>query len=210
MSAERWKSSTPSDTVSVVCVRMRAGDAGDGGGDGVDLADMRAARPRRSRACAPAFSRMPRSDRPNGELISAAAHQEQQEQHDQRVPVGGVAVEVELEHAEQRPHVHALQAVGAAGQPARAVGGLQQQQAEAERDHDQREMPEARDDEAHQVAEQPGRDAPRSAGRSAARPSPTWRSGRRCRRRSRRTRRGRATRCRHSRGSDRARAQTAR
>ena len=48
----------------------------------------------------------------------------------------------------------ALQAIGAARQPARTVGGLEQQEAEAQRNHDQREMPEPRDDEAHQVTEQ--------------------------------------------------------
>ena len=81
---------------------------------------------------------MPRSARPNGELISRRAHQENQEQHGQRIAIGGVAVEIELEHAEQRPDVDALQAVDAAGEPARAVGRFVQQQPEAERDHDQR------------------------------------------------------------------------
>ncbi len=82
--------------------------------------------------------------------------QEHHEQHGERIAVGGVAVEVEIETAEQRPDVHALQPVAAAGQPARAVGRLLQQQAEAERDHDQRQMPKARDHEARGVAEQSG------------------------------------------------------
>ena len=90
-------------------------------------------------------------------------HQEEHEQHDQRVPVGGVAVEIEPEQAEQRPHPHALQAVGAAGEPARAVGGLEQQEPEAERDHDQRQMAEARDDEAHQHSRAGPRQCPRSS-----------------------------------------------
>ena len=43
--------------------------------------------------------------------ISSTDHQ-----HDQRVGIGGAAVEVELEAAEQRAHHDALQAVGAAGE----------------------------------------------------------------------------------------------
>ena len=54
----------------------------------------------------------------------------------------------------------ALQAVHAAGQPAGAVGELRQQQAEAEREHDQGEMPEAADDETRGIAD----DARRRAG----------------------------------------------
>ncbi len=50
----------------------------------------------------------------------------------------------------------ALQAVEAAGEPARAVGRLLQQQADAERDHDQREVAKPRDDEAREIAEQAG------------------------------------------------------
>ena len=73
--------------------------------------------------------------------------------------------------------LHALQAVGAAGEPARAVGGFEQQEAEAERDHDQREMPEARDDEAHQIAEQARRDAGDQQPGQRLAPAAIWRSG---------------------------------
>src|SRR5262249_19527513 len=80
-------------------------------------------------------------------------HQEEAEQNHERIGVGGGAVEIELEDAEQLPHAHALQAVGAAGQPARAVGRLGEQQAEAKRDHDQREMAETGDDETREISE---------------------------------------------------------
>ena len=37
--------------------------------------------------------------------------QEHHKQHGQRIAIGGLAVEIEIEHAEQRPDVDALQAV---------------------------------------------------------------------------------------------------
>ena len=97
--------------------------------------------------------------------------------------------------AEERPDVDALQAIQAAGQPARAVGRFLQQQAEAERDHDQRQMAESRDDEARRIAEQAGGHAA-TAVRRAARPSPYLDNSPRYRRRCRKRRRGRARRCR--------------
>src|SRR5207237_2992832 len=75
------------------------------------------------------------------------------EQRGQRIGVGGVAIEVELENAEQRPDRNALQAVAAAGEPVRTVRRLEGEQPEAERDHDQCEMAEARDDEAYGIAD---------------------------------------------------------
>jgi len=83
-------------------------------------------------------------------------HQEEDEQNHERIGVGGGAVEIELEDAEELPHAHALQTIGAAGQPARAVGRLGEQQAKAERDHDQREVAKARDDETRDISEQAG------------------------------------------------------
>ena len=99
---------------------------------------------------------MPRSDSPNGELMMRRATRKTMNSDDERIGVGGLAVQVEAEIVEDRPHLHALQAVGAAGEPARAVRRLVQQQAHAERDHDQGEMAEARDDEARSVADDPG------------------------------------------------------
>ena len=124
--------------------QQRAGDAGDHGARWCRSCGGARGSARRCAGMRAEFSRMPRSDRPNGELIMRRVDQEHEEQHDQRIGVGGVAVEIEAEGAEERPDLHALQAVGAAGEPARAVGRLVQQQAQAERDHDQREMAEAR------------------------------------------------------------------
>ena len=52
---------------------------------------------RRSRGMRTAFSRMPRSDRPNGELISRRATRKDRNSTIERIAVGGVAVEIELE-----------------------------------------------------------------------------------------------------------------
>ena len=81
-------------------------------------------------------------------------HQEDREQHAQRVGVGGVAVEIEPEAAQQRPDAHALEPVGAAGQPVGAVGRLVEQHAQTERDHDQGQVLDAGDDEARGVPDQ--------------------------------------------------------
>ena len=77
----------------------------------------------------------------------APRDEKQQEQHDQRVAVGRDAVEVELEVSEQGPDPDALEPVGATGQPGSAVCRLVQQQPDAQRNHDQGEVPEAGDDE---------------------------------------------------------------
>jgi len=89
-----------------------------------------------------------------GRMNQPPRKQKHQKQHRKRIGVGGRAVNIEFEQAEQRPDLDALQSVRAAGQPARAVAGLLQQQAEAERNHDQREVAETRDDEARGVADQ--------------------------------------------------------
>jgi hypothetical protein len=138
--------------------QQRTGDARHHGSDCISLADVRLARrPDRRhahRVLADAAQREAerRRDQP-------AHHQEHQKQHGERIGVADVAPEIEREVSEQRPHPHALQAIGAAGEPMRAVRSLGEQQAEAERDHDQGEMAEARDDEAREIAEQPGRGA---------------------------------------------------
>src|SRR5580700_11057492 len=82
--------------------------------------------------------------------------QENEEQSGKRVTIGGVAVEIETNFSEQRPSMNALQAVEAAGEPAGAVGHFLQYQADAQRDHDQRQVAKSRDDETGQIAEQAG------------------------------------------------------
>ena len=94
--------------------------------------------------------------KPERRVDQPPRHQEGQKQNDERIGVGGIAVEIEFEHADELPHPHALQAVGAAGQPASAVGRLGEQQAEAERDHDQSEVAEAGDDETREISEHAG------------------------------------------------------
>src|SRR5580704_9788922 len=84
--------------------------------------------------------------------------QENEEQSGKRVTIGGVAVEIETNFSEQRPGMNALQAVEAAGEPAGAVGHFLQYQADAQRDHDQRQVAKPRDDEAREIAEQAGGD----------------------------------------------------
>jgi len=79
-------------------------------------------------------------------------HEEAREEDRERVGVRSPAVEVELEKPEQGPHPHALQAVGAAGERVGAVRRLGEEQAEAEREHDEREMAKAHDDVAAEVA----------------------------------------------------------
>ena len=73
-------------------------------------------------------------------MDDAPRQQEQHEQRRQAVGVGGAADEIEVEAAEQRPDDHALQAVGAAGEPVELVGELVQHQRDAERHHQAREV----------------------------------------------------------------------
>src|SRR5215831_8480927 len=83
-------------------------------------------------------------------------NQKNNKQQRQRIGVGRVAVKIEAKAAEDRPGVNALHPVGAAGEPARAVGDLLKQQGKSERQHDQGQMAEARDDETRQIAENAG------------------------------------------------------
>ena len=150
-SAERWKSSDVERHGLGGLRQQRAGDAGHDRGDGVDLADMRAARRADRRHADARFSRMPRKRQAERRIDQPPRHQERQEQHDQRIAVGGVAVEIELEQCR------------AAATCARPAGRRRRRSASSrcwrpraaaspkpERDHDQREMPEARDDEARE------------------------------------------------------------
>ena len=108
--------------------QQRAGDAGDHRGDRVDRADMRPARRADRRHAGRVFADAAQRQ-PERRMDQPPRDQENRRTARQRVAVGGVAVKIELEVAEQRPHVDALQAIGAAGEPACAVGDFLQQQA---------------------------------------------------------------------------------
>ena len=71
------------------------------------------------------FSRMPVSERPNGEWTSRRAPTSTGTAR-QAIEIGGLAEQVEAEAAEDRPDLHALQPVVAAGELGRLVGGLVQ------------------------------------------------------------------------------------
>ena len=206
-SAERWKLSASSERTAWFAP-ARAGNTGEGGGDGIDLAEM-------ARLGAPIagmraqFSRMPRSDRPNGELISRRAARKTHEQHRQRIAVGGIAEEIELESAEQRPHAMPCNPSSPPVSQLALLAASSSQQAQPERDHDQRKMAEARNDETRWHS-RPGLRRAAANRPEMARPRRISKTARRYRRQCRKRRHGQATPCRHSRGSDRARARTAR
>jgi hypothetical protein len=67
---------------------------------------------------------------------------------------GGLAVEVEPEHAEDRVDLHAREPVRPAGEPAGLVGDLQQDRRDREREHEQRQRLGAQDDRAGGQPEQ--------------------------------------------------------
>ena len=73
-------------------------------------------------------------------MHDAPRQQEQHEQHDQRIEEAGLAEHVEGEQAEDRLHLDALQAVGAAGDVGEAFGERLQQQRDAERHHQPRQV----------------------------------------------------------------------
>ena len=70
------------------------------------------------------------------------------------VQVRHAADDVELEQPEHLPHRHAAQAVDAAGDERRLVGGFEQQQRDAERHHQPRKVLAAHDEKAGQPADQ--------------------------------------------------------
>ena len=73
---------------------------------------------------------------------------EHDEQHGEAVAVGDASLEVELEHAEQLADDHAGESVDAARDGRRLVRRLEEQHADAERDHDPREVAAADDEDA--------------------------------------------------------------
>src|SRR5688572_19975498 len=131
---------------------QRAGDAGHHRGDGVGLAQVRAARRADRRHAHRVLADAAQGEAERG-VNDAAGDQEAHEEDRQGIGVGAAAEHVEAK-AEHRGHLESLQAVGAAGEAARAVGGLVQQQAQAHGEHDQREVAEAHDDVAGGVADE--------------------------------------------------------
>ena len=105
-----------------------------------------------------AFDRAQRQ--PERRIDDAARDQEQHEQHDQAVDVGGAAEDIEREVAEHRLHHDALKAVGAAGD-LEPIGDLAQHEGDAERHHQARQVGAAQHQEAGDESEhrrgKPGR-----------------------------------------------------
>ena len=83
-----------------------------------------------------------------------AYRQPAQEQHDQAVDIGGLAEQVEAKPAEDRPDLHPLQPVIAAGQPARLVDRLVEHRGDDQGQHQQGEPRRTQDDEARQQPDQ--------------------------------------------------------
>ena len=124
-----------------------AGDAGEHGGDRV-RGDEAPAHRRADRMHAHHVLANPGQRAPERRMHQHAHEQPAQEQDRQAVPVGGAAEHVEAEGAEDRLDAHALQAVGAAGQPARLVGQLLQHEDDGKREHQQGQAVRAQDDHA--------------------------------------------------------------
>ncbi len=102
-------------------------------------------------------------------MDDATRQQEQQEQHGERIEEAGLAEHVELEQPEQRLHLDALQAIGAAGDVGEALGQRFQQQRDAERHHQPRQVDAADDEEAGGEAEHRGGQARRNQRQRPAR-----------------------------------------
>ena len=81
---------------------------------------------------------------------------EQQEQDGEAVGERRAPGQVEREQPEQRLHRDALQAVGAAGDRRRLVGDLGQQERDAERHHQARQVGAAQHEEARREARERG------------------------------------------------------
>src|SRR5262249_45900573 len=105
---------------------QRAGDAGNGGRDGVDDDEAPAHRRADRMHAIDVFADA--GERPTkGRVDDAAHHVEQNEQHHTAIDIIGAAVEVVVEHAEQRPDGDAGNAVVAAGEVLEQVADFLQQ-----------------------------------------------------------------------------------
>ena len=92
--------------------------------------------------------------------VDQPPHQEPAAEQDrQAIEEGGPAEEIEPEGAEDRRHHHPREAVGAAREPGRLVGDLEDDRSNSEGEHEQREGARAQDHCARQRAEQSRRRA---------------------------------------------------
>ena len=140
--------------------QQRAGDPGIAGRERVDRDEAPVDRDAdRGAAQRIALDRLERQ--PERRIDDAPRQQEQEEQHDEAVDVGGVAEHVEPAGAEDRRDGDALETVGAAGDLAEAVGELEAHQRDAERHHQPREVGPAQHQEARREAEHRRREAGR-------------------------------------------------
>ena len=97
-------------------------------------------------------------------LRHAPEQHKEKQQHAQGIVGRGLAGQVKLEAAQDGPHHHSLQTIGAAGQPVELVGQLHENQAQAQRDHQAREVAAAQNRQRGHQAQQRGR---RNADRQA-------------------------------------------
>ena len=86
----------------------------------------------------------------------------------EHVEVSGLPEHGPAEEPEQRLQRHARQAVVAAGEPHRLVGGLVDDRADAERDHDERQARQPQDQRTDRQREQSRRSAARQSARHAS------------------------------------------
>ena len=111
--------------------KQAAGHTGHRGADRVDR-DQATRHRRADRRHAPHVLAHAAQRQSEGRAHDAAGRDEQHEQHGEAVGVAGAAGQVEREHAEELPHRHAGEAVGAAGDRRNLVRHLEQHQADAQ------------------------------------------------------------------------------
>ncbi len=113
---------------------QRAGYAGIEGGDGVDR-NQPPVDGDADRGCAQRVVADRAQRQPERRMHDAPRQQEQEERDDQRIEETDLAENVESEGFQNRLHLDALQAVGAAGDVRETLGERFQQQRDAERHH---------------------------------------------------------------------------